>query len=381
MDGSFHITTSITLDAVPVRSALKLIKAALPNRSVVPPRLDITCHNERAALRGRVPELEITVALDYAPIAFHSPLPYRELAALLRPCTAKESVTLTRAGEHQVKIELPDISATIVTDEPDYGPLIKERPASGTTARIAAKPLAKALELVSGAMSTEETRYYLNGVFIQPHAEDATALNFVATDGHRLVRHTVTGIKHNLSGGIILPKAAVHALCQLLAANPETTLQLDLHGECKLNVTATEFELASKLIDGTFVDYNRVIPKGLPLAAVMDSIGLHRFLLRAAAVGVGATRGIKLTLRNRREKVELSWKSHDIGTLTALIDGRCERDLEIGFQRQYLGHILAILKTPQIQLFASEASGPVIFTGEAELADPHTTIVLMPMRV
>jgi DNA polymerase-3 subunit beta len=382
MDGSFPSTSTITLEAAPTRKALHLIKPACPRRYVLPPRLDITNHHSRTALTGRELDLEITVALDAPYTPFTGNLPFHELAALLRPCTGKESVTITRAGEQQVKIDLPDIAATISTMEPEYpAPIKKRSPPNGATARIAALPLTKALELVTGSQSTEETRYYLNGTYIHPHPTDETALNFVSTDGHRLVSHTVTGIRHNFQGGFIMPRAAVGALRQLLAAYPEATLQFVMHGDTAINITSPEFELATKLIDGAFPDYTRLIPKDVLLAITLDSASLRRFLMRAGAVNSGMVQGIKLAARKGDSAVHVSWASGDIGTLTAQIAGRCERDIEIGFQNRYLSHALSILKTPQIQLHASDGMSPAILTGAAELADPLTTIVLMPMRI
>lgn len=380
MDGSIA-QTSISLNAASVRNALRLIKPACPSRYTVPPRLGITSHHGQAALTGRDLEMEITVALEEPYRPFSGALPHRELAALLRPRKVEETVSLVHTGETSVKIMLPDASASIIASQTDFGARLKEKEQSGISARIDAKPLAKALELVSGVMSTEETRYYLNGVFIQPHATDFTALNFVATDGHRLVAHTVTGLRHNFTTGIIVPRDAVNALRALLAAYPNATLQMNMHGDMTVNITHSSFELATKLIDGAFPDYTRVIPQGSPQAAIMDATAMRRFLLRVGAVGWRGPNGIKITTKKGSDKVLLSWASSDIGTLTTAIDGRCDRNLEIGFQSHYLSHMLGILKTPQITMYTPEGTHPTIFTGAAELADPLTTIVLMPLRL
>jgi DNA polymerase-3 subunit beta len=240
---------------------------------------------------------------------------------------------------------------------------------------IPAESLKRLIDRTRFAISTEETRYYLNGIYFHPMAEKKI-LRAVATDGHRLARCEAELPKGaERMPGIILPRKTVQEVRKLL----EDT---DAAVEIALSDTKIRFEiggivLTSKLIDGTFPEYERVIPtaeghvlsfEGAPFKAAVD---------RVAAVSTERARAVKLTLDN--ERLTLTVNNPDSGSATEeMIVSYDAAPLEIGFNAKYLLDIMDQLTGPEARLYVTDAQSPTIVR---DAADEGVLYVLMPMRV
>jgi DNA polymerase-3 subunit beta len=374
-------STSITLDAAAFRRALRLCAHALPtHRFLSPPALDIIAHSPGAALRARGGDMEITVAITpETPILYATPLPADCIKKLFTSATHAGNVTFTPTP-NRLHVQLDDLSATLACDTPVYEPLINiEIIRAATVHRI---PLAHALAICSHAISTEFTRYYLNGICIHPHPQDKTALAFAATDGHRLVQHIITGNGHALTESVIVPREAIAALRACLAQTTQEPDAIEIYtSPNRIVFCSAAFRIEAKLIDGTFPDYQRVIPRDVSPAVTFTTAQLRRFCTRLAGFRMGFNPGVALHLDKAAGTVTATWDSADIGSISAPLDGTPDRDLTIGFQYRYLVNMLDALRAPTITMHASDQSGPTIFAPAGELADPATTYVIMPMRV
>jgi DNA polymerase-3 subunit beta len=229
------------------------------------------------------------------------------------------------------------------------------------------------------AISTEETRYYLNGIYL--HAADSDGvrvLRAVATDGHRLAR-----VEEPLPEGagsmpgVIIPRKTVAELRKLLE---------EMSGNVELGLSDTRVQfhvdavmLTSKLIDGTFPEYDRVIPRGNDKVLRVGKKDFADAVGRVAAISTERSRPVKLSMQ--RDRLELSASSPEQGTATEELDAeRVSYDagpLEIGFQARYLNDITDQIGE-QVEFRFADGSAPTVVM---DSADASALYVLMPMRV
>lgn len=235
------------------------------------------------------------------------------------------------------------------------------------------------------AISTEETRYYLNGIYLHvADVEGKEMLTAVATDGHRLARIR-TPCPDGASGmpGIIVPRKAVAELARLAkdAEKGEITLEVS---QAKIRATTgTGIVFTSKLIDGTFPDYTRVIPSGNDKRAVLDADEFASAIDRVSTVASIRGRAVKLGFEDGR--VELDVNDPDAGAAHEEIEIDYEASaLQIGFNAAYVATIVATLGVERIALCLGDPGSPSLWEEAREDDDPsqpNALYVLMPMRV
>ncbi|MBZ9888094.1 DNA polymerase III subunit beta [Mesorhizobium sp. BR1-1-3] len=214
------------------------------------------------------------------------------------------------------------------------------------------------------AISTEETRYYLNGVYIVGTAKTLTA---VATDGHRLARHTVAGV--GKFDGVIVPRKMVGIV-------PKGAVSVSL-SSAKIRVTAGETIITSKLIDGTFPDYQRVIPTGNDKIAVFDAATMSKAADRVAIVSSERARAVKLNFA--ADLATLVVNNPDSGSATEEIAVSYDGDpIEIGFDSSYLTELIGQFPAGDISLALADGGSPALFTSDKA---EGLLAVLMPRRV
>ncbi|MDF2369422.1 MAG: DNA polymerase III subunit beta [Rhizobiaceae bacterium] len=241
---------------------------------------------------------------------------------------------------------------------------------------ISAKLLRETLEKVGKAVSSEEARYYLNGIHM--HHDGAGKLVFVATDGHRLIKRTMDapdGTDESMPA-IIIPRFCLAAVTRLLADMEKSDTPVTINfSENQIQVQTSAATITSKLIDGTFPDYQRVIPAGNPhvyriRTALMKS-ALERISTlpsggRSVAFEFGAGK-LSLTLRNGTgDEIEDALD----------IDGSDEA-VRIGFNARYMLDLLSVIDTDsfEIELKGPSDPGRIVPCGSEELES-----VIMPAR-
>ena len=249
----------------------------------------------------------------------------------------------------------------------------------GVRFRMAAADLAKLIDKTRFAISTEETRYYLNGIHV--HATKgggATAmLRGVATDGHRLARVEVA-----LPAGaeqippIIVPRKTVGEVRKLLEGAGD--------GEVEIGVSPTRIRFAferavlvSRLIDGTFPDYERVIPTGNEKTASFTTKAFADAVDRVSTISTEKARAVKLGFEDGT--VTISAVSAETGRAVEELDvDYSGESLEIGFNARYILDMLQEIDGERVRFEMASAAAPTVVR---DPADPGTLYVLMPMRV
>ncbi len=229
------------------------------------------------------------------------------------------------------------------------------------------------------AISTEETRYYLNGIYLHvAKAESGEMLRAVATDGHRLAR-VETEVPAGASGmpGVIVPRKTVAEIRKLLdEAGEDVEIALS---DTRIQFTVGTVMLTSKLIDGTFPEYERVIPRDNDKILRVGKKDFADAVARVSAISQERSRPVKLSLE--RHLLTLSAASPDQGTAKEeLDDGRVSYDagaIEIGFQARYLNDITDQIDK-DVEFAFSDSSAPTVVR---DVDSPSALYVLMPMRV
>ena len=226
------------------------------------------------------------------------------------------------------------------------------------------------------AISTEETRYYLNGIFLHVTDEAQPLLKAAATDGHRLARVTVP--RPDGAAGmpdVIVPRKCVAELRKLLD---------EVEGTVEVSLSATKIRfglgaaiLTSKLIDGTFPDYSRVIPTANDKLLKIDPRSFEEGVDRVATIASEKTRAVKMALD--KDKITLSVTSPENGTAAEEVSGDYDSaGFEIGFNARYLLDILGQIEGDTVEVHLADAAAPTLIRENDKAAALY---VLMPMRV
>ena len=227
------------------------------------------------------------------------------------------------------------------------------------------------------AISNEETRYYLNGVYMHvSQGEDGPVLRCVATDGHRLARIDAA-LPQGAADmpGVIVPKKTVAELRKLL---DDDDMQIAVSvSETKVRFATPRITLTSKVIDGTFPDYTRVIPSGNTRKMEVDAKDFARAVDRVATVSSERSRAVKLALD--MDRLVLSVNAPDAGTADEeLAVAYGDDPLEIGFNAKYLQEIAGQVDRENA-VFMFNGSGDAALIREG--SDLSAVYVVMPMRV
>lgn len=226
------------------------------------------------------------------------------------------------------------------------------------------------------AISTEETRYYLNGIFLHVSDDAQPVLKAAATDGHRLARVTVPRPDGaEAMPDVIVPRKCVAELRKLLD-EVDGSVGVSLSSS-KIRFDLGQAILTSKLIDGTFPDYSRVIPTGNDKLLRLDPKSFMAGVDRVSTIASEKTRAVKMALD--RDKVTLSVSSPENGTAAEEVPGDYASDsFEIGFNSRYLMDILGQIDGDTVELHLADAGAPTLIR-ESDKAP--ALYVLMPMRV
>ncbi len=245
---------------------------------------------------------------------------------------------------------------------------------------LAAKDFHTLIDKARFAISTEETRYYLNGIYfhVPSKKEDTNSpiLRSVATDGHRLARIDMAAPQGAVGmPGVIIPRKTVSELKRLLE---EVDGEVQVYvSESKVKFQCGNVVLLSKVIDGIYPDYERVIPSDNNKIMEADGKIFIQAVDRVTAVSSEKTRAVKMTLTDG--KMVLSASSPENGTAVEEVAVKYgSSNMEMGFNSRYLMDMLAQIKGDQVQFLLSESSSPALVRDPAEVGAIY---VIMPMRI
>jgi DNA polymerase-3 subunit beta len=242
---------------------------------------------------------------------------------------------------------------------------------------LKAADLKRLIDKTQFAISTEETRYYLNGIYL--HAAQTAqiqTLRAVATDGHRLAQMELS-LPAGAQGmpGVIVPRKTVGEVQRLIGdGEAEVTIELS---QGKIRFSVGSVVLTSKLIDGTFPDYARVIPVNNDKKLIVDKKEFEGAVDRVSTIASERGRAVKLSLTGGR--LLLSVTNPDSGSAAEELEVEYESEpIDIGFNSRYLLDIAAQIESEAVLLNFADPGSPTLLRDK----EPHGALyVLMPMRV
>ena len=258
-------------------------------------------------------------------------------------------------------------------------PILSDKDLS-TNFVISADELSRMIDKTKFAISNEETRYYLNGIFF--HKAESNSIKFlraVATDGHRLAQYDIPLPQGaDEITGIIIPKKTVFELRKVLDdADGDVSVSLN---ENKIKFSFNNLKIISKVIDGTFPDYTKVIPQNNDKKFKTNNSELKNAIDRVSAVAINEetkSKAIKLTIENN--KLNLSVESQSKGSAKEEIDISYNNEkVDIGFNSRYLQDICNEVDGDEIDVNLLDSISPAIILDKT---DENLFFVLMPMRI
>jgi DNA polymerase III subunit beta len=377
----------VTLERAALLKSLGHVHRVVERRNTIPILSNVLLHGEDHVLLLKATDLDLEVTeLLPADVSARgaTTVPAHVLYDIVRKLPDGAQVSLDAHGEtSQLQLRsgrsrfilqtLPD------TDFPDL--------AAGDLShsfKLAPAGLKRLIDKTQFAISSEETRYYLNGIYLHTSDVDGQLmLRAVATDGHRLARVDVPAPK-GAAGmpGVIVPRKAV-AEIQKLVENFDQDINVEI-SQAKARFTFGEpaqssgqVVLTSKLIDGTFPDYARVIPSGNDKRLIVDRDPFKVAVDRVATISSERGRAVKLTLAD--SKLTLSVTNPDLGSAVEELDVDYDSaPLDIGFNARYLLDITEQLDSDTVLFNLADPGSPTLLQ---DRDGASALYVLMPMRV
>ncbi len=243
---------------------------------------------------------------------------------------------------------------------------------------LEARDFARLIDKTKFAISTEETRYYLNGVFLHAAKNDEgkAVLRTVATDGHRLALADVKAPKGSEKlAGVIVPRKTINEARRLVEGRDDV-IELEI-SDTKIILRAGRAILTSKLIDGSFPDYARVIPKGNDKRLTVDNKAFEAAVDRVSTVSAERSRSVKMSLSEG--KLTLAVNHAETGAGNEELEAGYSSDaMEIGFNAKYLLDIAGQIEAPEAEFMFNDPASPALVL---DPADDAARYVLMPLRV
>ncbi|MDD7909603.1 MULTISPECIES: DNA polymerase III subunit beta [Pseudovibrio] len=369
-----------TLERTELLKSLTHVHRVVERRNTIPILSNVMLQTEGGELKLRATDLDLEV-LETIPAVIEVPgattVPAHMIYEIVRKLpdgsqvvleTSGDDTTLEiRAGRSRFALQMLPIS-----DFPDM--------TAGDFTHaftITAGGIRKLIDATQFAISTEETRYYLNGIYMHAvETEGEQRFRAVATDGHRLAQSELPAPEGSEGmPGIIVPRKTVGEIQKLLE-DPEAEVRVEI-SETKIRFTTGPVVLTSKLIDGSFPDYGRVIPKNNDKEMRVDRDVFKEAVDRVSTISSERGRAVKLALTEG--KLVLTVTNPDSGSATEeLMVEYDSDDMEIGFNSKYLLDIAGQLSADAALFRLADSGSPTLIQEDGK---EDTLFVLMPMRV
>ena len=367
-----------TIERATLLRGLSHVQSVVERRNTIPILSNVLIEAQGSgALRLMATDLDLQIDETIA-AAVDQPgaitVPAHTLFDIVRKLPEGAQVELS-AAEGRITVNAGRARFTLSTLPRDDFPMIAEGELP-TVFELPAETLKQIIDKTRFAISTEETRYYLNGIYLHVVDEATPVLRAAATDGHRLARVTVARPDGADSmPGVIVPRKCVGELRKLLD-EVDGSIGVSLSAS-KIRFDLGQAILTSKLIDGTFPDYTRVIPTANDKLLKLDPRSFMEGVDRVSTIATEKTRAVKMALE--RDKVILSVTSPENGAAAEEVPGDyAAQGFKIGFNSRYLMDFLNQIEGDSVELHLADANAPTLIR---ENDKSPALYVLMPMRV
>ncbi len=369
----------VTLERNHLLKSLSHVHRVVERRNTYPILANVLLEANDDGLQLRATDLDIEVTETVPAMVTtkgSTSVPAHTLFEIVRKLSDGAEVHLEIQGDDQMRITSGRSRFFLACLSPDGFPDLKSGEFSNSF-NMPASDLAGLIARTQFAISTEETRYYLNGIYFHGIEGEASLLRAVATDGHRLARADVAAPEGATSiPGIIVPRKTVNEMQKLLDG-VEGDIQVEI-SETKIRLVVGPVVLLSKLIEGTFPDYERVLPKNNDKEMVIDRANFTAAVDRVSTIA--SERGGKVVKLVANEgMLELTVTNPDHGNASEEVPISFEHDqFEIGFNAKYLLDILAQIGSENATFLFGDSGSPTLVSDENDEASVY---LIMPMRV
>ena len=370
----------LTIERAALLRALGHVQSVVERRNTIPILSNVLLRAEQGQLALSATDMDLEIVASVAADGVRkgaTTAPAHTLYDIVRKLREGAQVEIEAVGDKgSLSLRSGRSSFTLACLPSEDYPLMAggELPHGFT---LPAADLKRLIDRTRFAISTEETRYYLNGIFFHAaRSNDVQMLRAVATDGHRLARMEIP-LPEGAAGmpGIIVPRKTVTELRKLID-EIDQDVQISL-SDTKIRFVFGNAVLTSKLIDGTFPDYDRVIPTGNDKILEVECKLFAEAVDRVSTISSEKSRAVKLTIEHG--SLMLSATSPENGTATEELEVRYSATpLEIGFNSRYLLDIAEQIEGEGARFAMADGGSPTIVR---DASDPSALYVLMPMRV
>jgi DNA polymerase-3 subunit beta len=357
---------------------LNLVAGVVERRQTLPilSNVLITLDGARLSLTGTDLEVELIgrLDLDAAGVDGEVTVPARKLVDICKSLPEGSNIEFAvEAGKATVKAGRSrfTLSTLPASDFPTV-----DASAAGTTLGMPQSLVKQLIDSTAFAMAQQDVRYYLNGLYFEVLGG---RLRVVATDGHRLALATAPNRVEAADLGVIIPRKGVMELSRLLEGPAPISLSI---GTNHIRATTDQFTFTSKLVDGKFPDYERVIPKNPDKLVVGDRAELKQAFTRTAILSNEKYRGVRLRLsKDSLDITANNPEQEQAEEVVAVEYGGAE--MEIGFNVSYLLDVLSALSQKQVRLSLSDEASSALMEHAEPPSDeePERLYVVMPMRL
>ncbi|HXQ67818.1 MAG TPA: DNA polymerase III subunit beta [Alphaproteobacteria bacterium] len=370
----------LTIERAALLRSLAHVQSVVERRNTIPILANVLMQAKAGSVGLTATDMDLEI-VESAPAEIaqegSTTAPAHTFYDIVRKLPEGAQVRLEAAGERsQLLIKCGRSQFTLQTLPPEDFPVMTggELP---TEFSLAAGELRSLIDRTSFAISTEETRYYLNGIYLHGAEQDKVKfLRAAATDGHRLARVEMA-LPAGGEGmpGVIVPRKTVIEVRKLIDTT-EAPVAIGL-SETRIRFGFDDTVLTSKLIDGTFPDYERVIPQHNDKVLEVDRTEFANAVDRVSTISTEKSRAVKLSLADGT--LTLSASSPEAGSATEELEVKYNAGaIEIGFNSRYLLDITKQIEGEGARFEMSDAASPTVVR---DVADQSALYVLMPMRV
>ncbi len=356
---------------------LQLVVSVVERRQTLPvlSNVLISLENNRISLTGTDLEVEIvgTVELPEDSDAEEGEItvPARKLMDICKSLPEQSRISFSEA-EDRMHIASGRSRFTLSTLPASDFPAIEEG-SDDVEFRIAADELKRLIDHTAFAMAHQDVRYYLNGMLWEA---DEGKLRAVATDGHRLAMSTRPmpfSVPEKVQA--IIPRKGVMELSRILAEGEEIVVVL---GSNHVRLRGPDFRFTSKLVDGAYPDYERVLPRGADKTMIGDRETLRDAFARTSILSNEKYRGVRLQLQPEALRITANNPEQEEAEEELAVEFQGDGGLEIGFNVTYLLDVLNVLRGGNVRMHLSDSNSSAL------LQDPEndeSLYVIMPMRL
>ena len=370
-----------TIDRADLLRSLNHVHSVVERRNTIPILANVLLQAEADSLSLTTTDMDLEIVESPAATASQpgaTTVPAHTLYDIVRKLPDGTSVEVTSgAGDTTLQVKAGKSTFRLGCLPTEDFPKMGSTEKLAYTFALPAGDLRTLIDRTRFAISNEETRYYLNGIYLHAAENEGVAvLRAVATDGHRLARFEMPlpeGARD--MPGVIIPRKAINEIRKLIDEAGDT-IEIGLTDN-KLKFSFDHITLTTKLIDGTFPDYERVIPKNNDKVLEVNPALLGSAVDRVSTISSEKSRAVKLTLGGKT--MTLSANSPDSGSASEEIEIMFNAGpMEIGFNSAYLMDVTKQIEGDGCRMSLSDPASPTIIQ---DASDTSSLYVLMPMRV